>query len=99
MSKKDSDSQARAKKLWRLATTGDVDLVPVLDDRQIAEQLHRYLKFRANQEGQQYSLDPQFFLDALQQNVTKFFGIKVYLGGLESDEQNPEAFAKWTALN
>jgi hypothetical protein len=70
-----------------------------MNNREIAKELHRYLMFRANLEGVQYGLIPEFFLDALRKGTRIFFGISVDNDGLEADEQNPEAFAKWTSLN
>jgi hypothetical protein len=57
------------------------------------------MMFRTDQESEQYGLSPEFFLDALQKGVTNFFGISVGNDGLEADEQNPEAFAKWQTQN
>jgi hypothetical protein len=69
------------------------------DRSKLAKNLHRYLIFRADQEGVKYSLSPESFLDALRKGATKFFGISVDSNGLQADEQNPEAFARWTSLN
>ena len=68
-------------------------------DMEVAKDLHRYLMFRAKQEGVGYGFNPEFFLYALREGITEFFGISVRNGGIQSDEQNPQAFAKWLALN
>jgi hypothetical protein len=71
----------------------------VKTDREIANDLHRYLMFRANQEGVKYGFNPEFFLYALREGITEFFGINVHNGAIQADQQNLEAFAKWASLN
>ena len=69
------------------------------NDRQIANDLNRYMIFRADQEGVAYNLNPEYFLNALRMGVTNFFGISIDDSGLEADEQNPKAFAEWQRVH
>jgi hypothetical protein len=61
----------------------------------IADDLHRYMAFRARSEGVAYTLDPAFFRDQLNAGVRKFFGVVVEHGALVHDEQQPALFREW----
>jgi hypothetical protein len=58
----------------------------------LAEKLHAYMLYRAALEETNYTLNPEFFRDALLIGTTKFFGITFEGDQLKNDEQNPEAF-------
>jgi hypothetical protein len=54
-----------------------------------AEQLHQYIRFRADKEGE-YGLDPDFFAQALRVGAGSIFGVVVRDGQLIEDDQQPE---------
>jgi hypothetical protein len=63
--------------------------------RRTSEALHAYLNFRAQHEGVECTLDPEFFEDALRHGVRDCFGITFANGKLTGDEQQPELFRRW----
>jgi hypothetical protein len=52
---------------------------------EIAAELHRYLKYRAEQEGQTYELYPEFFAEGLRRGVRSFFGVEIGSRGIATD--------------
>jgi hypothetical protein len=61
-----------------------------------ASELDAYMRFRADREGVEYGLSPEFF-DA--NPADSYFGVVVRDGALIEDKQNPEAFEAWKALD
>jgi hypothetical protein len=66
--------------------------------KELAEQLHNYMQFRAKREGQGYALSPEWFASCLAKGATRFFGIEVSDTRLVEDEQQPELFAEWHGI-
>jgi hypothetical protein len=65
----------------------------------VAEDLHGYMRVRADVEGASYELSPEFFTAHLKAGVASFFGIDVDLatGVLVRDRQEPRPgfFEAW----
>jgi hypothetical protein len=60
-----------------------------MTNRQIAQQLHAYIKHRASYEGVGYELDPSFFLGYMRLGITQFYGAVIGPEGIVSDDQEP----------
>lgn len=60
-----------------------------------AEALHSYISYRAQKEGVEYALSPEFFREALAHRCVEFFGVVVRDGELVRDKQFPELFTMW----
>ena len=65
----------------------------------VAEDLHGYMRARADVEGLCYDLNPEFFAAAIKAGVASYFGIDVDLanGVLVRDRQEPRPgfFEAW----
>lgn len=61
----------------------------------LANDLDSYMRYRAGREGVPYQLSPGFFED---HPAVSYFGVIVLNGELVEDEQNPDAFEAWKAL-
>jgi hypothetical protein len=57
-------------------------------------ELDLYMRFRAEREGVEYDLSPEYFKA---HPAASYFGVIVKDGELVEDEQYPEAFAAWKA--
>ena len=70
----------------------DCGLADDMDDETlqlVAERLHTYVRARAEVEGVEYKLSPEFFAEGLEAGVRVFFGVEVEYGRLVSDMQQP----------
>jgi hypothetical protein len=63
----------------------------------IARALHSYMQFRAEREGVEYKLTPEFFGAGYVQGYRTFFGVTVNDSSMVSDDQQPELFNEWNA--
>jgi len=64
--------------------------------KELADQLHSYMTFRAAKENMPHTLDKNFYLQGILQGVA-FFGIHYDVNGIVSDAQNPTALEEWRA--
>jgi hypothetical protein len=62
---------------------------------EIALELHRYLKYRAEQEQNTYELYPEFFAEALRRGVRSFFGCVVNSRGIATDTKRFDLWHRW----
>ena len=68
----------------------------MLSTHEQAALLHRYMRFRADFEGQAYELTPKFFFACLRAGIRHFFGVYVNtVSGIVHDVQNPAALREW----
>jgi hypothetical protein len=68
------------------------------DCRRAAENLDKYMRFRAAKEGVGYKLSPEFYQTAMWLGADKFFGVTLKGDELIGDEQQPPLFKKWKAI-
>jgi hypothetical protein len=66
--------------------------------RRVAENLDKYMRFRAVREGVGYKFDPAFYQIAMWLGADTFFGVTVKGDELISDEQQPVLFEQWKAI-
>jgi hypothetical protein len=69
-----------------------------MDQEALAQLLHRYMQFRAKEEKTDYDLDAEFFASALKNGARYFFGVQVKNDRMVADDENPNAFLKWSAV-
>jgi hypothetical protein len=55
------------------------------------------MQFRAEREGVEYKLTPEFFGAGYVQGYRTFFGVTVNDSSMVSDDQQPELFNEWNA--
>ncbi len=61
----------------------------------VAEQLHDYIRFRAEKEGVGYDLGVSFFERALLSGCVQFFGVTIKGNQLIKDKEQPDLFNEW----
>jgi hypothetical protein len=60
-----------------------------------ARELHDYMRFRAEREGQPHELTLAFYQDAINKGIMTFFGVSIGPDGLEWDVRQPQLFKEW----
>jgi hypothetical protein len=60
-----------------------------------AQELHAYMEFRAQREGQPHELTLAFYQDAINKGIMTFFGVTIGPDGLEWDTKQPQFFKEW----
>lgn len=63
----------------------------------VASKLHKYMAYRAEREGTEHTLTPDFYREHINNGVRKVFGVHLDNNNLIKDEQNPNTFRKWTS--
>jgi hypothetical protein len=62
---------------------------------ELGKAIDSYMRFRAEQEGQTYTLTPEFFEKKILAGIRKFFGVTFTDCKLIGDEQQPTLFKQW----
>jgi hypothetical protein len=64
----------------------------------LADELHRYVKFRAEKQGFPYDLDAKFFAGYIKARVRGFFGVETTSTRIVRDTQRADLLAEWKSL-
>jgi hypothetical protein len=66
--------------------------------RELGKALDSYMRFRAEQKGVGYELNPEFYETRIRSGISAFFGVTFADDELLGDRQQPKIFKQWKKL-